>query len=174
VSLPQRSPFLFAILAPCAIIAAVRVLSGLGPSTAPAATADLAAHGGGAVGPAGAGSPAVPPVPPAETARLAALSTHIAALQRNSKIICPMDQPPELQEPAPAPGGVTIISPVQPGELRLSATLGRGDTASAVINGKMLNVGDSVDKYTVVSIDAAAFAVVLQDAQGAQRTLTRR
>lgn len=117
------------------------------------------------------------PIPPAtlgESARLSALRTYISALQGNGKIACPMDHPPAPQEPATAPSGLTIINPVQPGQLRLSATLGRGATASAVINGKILNVGDSVDKYTVVSIDAAAFSVVLQDAQGAQRTLTRR
>lgn len=167
---------LLAILSPCAIILLVRFVSSLGPNTSAAALVD---SGSGPVDPLSA--PATPIKPsqtsqPSEAVKAAKLSQYIAALREAGRVDSPMDHAPariDTAAPVPVPVPEVPIAPDRT-ELRLTATMGTGESAAALINGKILRVGDTIAGLTVISIDSAEFLVTLRNERGDETLLRRR
>lgn len=156
------------VLAPCALVLGLRALTGLGPATSLAESAT----------PPSATLPPTPSerAPAAQTAASRALLDRIAQLRATPVSQSPMDHPPERaalpEAEAPESPSPTPASPRA--EFRLTATMGSGASAGALINGKFLRVGDTIAGHRVVDIDAAAFTVVLKADDGSERTLRRR
>ncbi len=160
------------VLAPCAIVLTLRAFSGVGPAASSAATANPP-------------SSILPPAPveqtPANTpAASRAILERIALLRSTSNLPSPMDHPPEpavQPEGDTQPAGPTTPSPAPtPGrvDLRLTATMGSGASAGALINGKFVRIGDIISGHEIISIDAAAFTVILKAEDGTERILRRR
>jgi len=176
MSMLNQPKGLLAILAPCAIILVVRFVSSLGPATSVAAV--------GAPGPspvdgviplATVGKPASTPQP-SEAVTAAKLNRYIADLRQTGRVSSPMDHAPAravVAEPVQAPVDAVPIAPDRT-ELRLTATMGTGSSAAALINGKILRIGDTIAGLTIISIDSAEFLVTLQTEGGDERLLRRR
>jgi hypothetical protein len=156
------------------------VLGSDGPATASAADgllvhaqADAAQAASAGQAPTGAAAPESAEVPLDSAAdatvrvseRLAALATRV--------------QDPATDGFSPGPkfeALARVAEPVVPGapqtarrELRLSAVMTAGRSPSAVINGTPLQIGQSLDGYTLVSV--SRLGVILEDDGGAKRAL---
>ncbi len=167
---------LVAILAPCAIILAVRFISSLGPASSAAAVGGPGSNpADGVLSPVAVAKPSPTPQP-SEAATAAKLSQYITNLRQTGRVISPMDHAPAravIAEPVQPPAEVVPIAPDRT-ELRLTATMGTGPSAAALINGKILRVGDTIAGLTIISIDSAEFLVTLQTEGGDERVLRRR
>lgn len=176
MSILNRPKGLLAILSPCAIILAVRFFSSLGPSTSAAAV--------GTVGPSPVygTNPVAPVVKPeqapaqSDAAVAARLSRYITTLRQAGRVHSPMDHAPaRFIAAAPVPDAIPEV-PIAPDrtDLRLTATIGAGESAAALINGKILRVGDTIAGLTIVSINSAEFFVTLRTERGEEQSLRRR
>lgn len=145
--------------APVLALGLLRLLTGAGPQEAPAAPGD-----GAAAGPA----PAVvaAPVSAAQRRAMDWLRSRPAGVAAS-----PMDHPPaapaEVREPAPAAARAAAVEEVRPA---VTAIVGRGAGARALVNGKVLGVGDLVAPgWTVESIDAREQVVGITGPDGVVR-----
>ena len=167
---------LLAILSPCAIIIAVRFVSSLGPSTTAAAVGTVGLSPVDGPNPSAAAAKDFQTPRQSEDVAAAKLSQYIAGLRQAGRVRSPMDHAPAraiAAEPVPVP---VLEAPIAPDrtELRLTATMGTGESAAALINGKILRVGDTVAGLTIISINSAEFLVTLQNERGDKLFLRRR
>jgi hypothetical protein len=157
-----------AVLSPLLVVQAARLLapSGAGPSVATAA--DPTSHP--AAGDA-AGVPAPAPLSPAQQRALA----YIRSLDDHPTVRSPMDGPDE-PEPSPVTEPQDPVEapkpPSFPSDLRVTAIIGDGDTAAALIASRLRRVGDEVAPgWRVEAIDARGRRVVFIDSDGQVVTL---
>ena len=95
-----------------------------------------------------------------------------------AKTVTPATPEPEVAEPAQSEA--VTPEPAQPGDeisagsklqwpvLNLTAIVGRGVTGSAIINGEILSVGESIEDVTLVIIGDQGVEI---EFQGRRRTL---
>lgn len=156
-----------AVLSPLLAVQAARLLapSGAGPSVAAAAdptwhpaTADVA------------GTPAPAPLSPAQQRALA----FIRSLGDQPAGRSPMDGPePEAALITESNAPVEASKPPSfPSDLRVTAIIGDGETAAAVIASRLRRVGDDIAPgWRVEAIDARGRRVVFTDSDGRVVTL---
>lgn len=154
-----------AITAPCIVIGGMRLFGGGNPQSATAAVLEA-----GAAPVAHGVTPAPLKLDPATIASLRAAETLTKARIDRS----PMDHPPAVAAPKQAEQSPPVETPRAPGEFRVTAMLGSGDNAAAVINGRVVRVGDRIADAQVLAIDTAAMTVDILLAGNERKTLTRR
>lgn len=155
---------------PVALIVLVRAMAGSGPTAAPAAHP--------APSPLAAPAPALPDAPvaaPGTAAQQKALAW--ARSHSGVRAASPMDHP-KAEAAVAVDESPTRATPVGSSPERtpvVSAIVRRGDSAKALIDGKVVGIGDEVMPGWVVSaIDVREQIVTISGPEGTQRELSGR
>lgn len=171
---PARGTLRFnaALVAPVLLVMGVRMILQTGPAVSFAEPAPAPDDGP----PTPASPRPRPALSDADRALLAWEAAQVEVPARGSPMApgrIPVPAPPEPQE-APAAPATPNEEPARPA-LKLSAVMGSGDNAIAVIDGRMRRVGDAVAPgYVIRRIESRAGIVTIAGPGGITRTLAVR